>query len=295
MTLRHLRIFVTVCDTGGVTAAARALYMAQPSVSLALQELEGYYGVPFFDRIARRLHLTQAGERFLTYARHILTLYEEMERSVRNLDGAGFLRVGASSTCGSCLMPQLAQAFARQFPQVELRVTVDNSNSLQQRVMENRLDLALVEGVSPWDKLETIPFLTDELVVLCPADDPAAEKGVITLEQLSQARLLLREEGSGTRELIDSVMRVEGCTLHPVWESISTGAILSAVRAGLGLTILPERLAREEVRQGRVRRLAVEGVRFPRNLSVVYHEHKFLSPSAQYLIGLCQKLGQQEL
>ena len=64
MTLRHLRIFVTVCDTGGVTAAARALYMAQPSVSLALQELEGYYGVPFFDRIARRLHLTQAGERF---------------------------------------------------------------------------------------------------------------------------------------------------------------------------------------------------------------------------------------
>ncbi len=294
MTLRHLKIFVAVCDEGGVTAAARALYMAQPSVSLALQELEGYYGVPFFDRIARRLHLTQAGERFLTYARHILSMYEEMEQSVRNWDGAGFLRVGASITCGTCLMPKLAKDFARQFPQVELQVTVDNSNSLQQRVLENRLDLALVEGVSPWEKLKVIPFLNDELVVLCPADDPAAEAGVITLEQLAQAKLLLREEGSGTRELIDSVMRVEGCTLHPVWESISTGAILSAVRAGLGLTILPERLAREEMRQGGVRRLSVKGVRFPRHLSVVHHEHKFLSPSAQYLIELCLKLGRQE-
>lgn len=175
MTLRHLKIFVAVCDEGGVTAAARALYMAQPSVSLALQELEGYYGVPFFDRIARRLHLTQAGERFLTYARHILSMYEEMEQSVRNWDGAGFLRVGASITCGTCLMPKLAKDFARQFPQVELQVTVDNSNSLQQRVLENRLDLALVEGVSPWEKLKVIPFLNDELVVLCPADDPAAE------------------------------------------------------------------------------------------------------------------------
>lgn len=117
---------------------------------------------------------------------------------------------------------------------------------------------------------------------------------MITLEQLAQAKLLLREEGSGTRELIDSVMRVEGCTLHPVWESISTGAILSAVRAGLGLTILPERLAREEMRQGGVRRLSVKGVRFPRHLSLVHHEHKFLSPSAQYLIELCLKLGRQE-
>ncbi len=294
MTLRHLKIFVAVCDEGGVTAAARALYLAQPSVSLALQELEEHYGVPFFDRIARKLHLTQAGERFLSYARHILATYDEMERSVRNWDGAGILRVGASITCGTCLMPQLAKAFMDRFPQVTLQVTVDNSNSLQQRVMENRLDLALVEGVSPWEKLRAIPFLTDELVVLCAAHDPLAQTEMITLEQLSQARLLLREEGSGTRELIDSVMRVAGCTLHPVWESISTGAILSAVRAGLGLTILPERLAQEEINRGRVRCLSVQGVRFPRNLSVVHHDRKFLSPSAQYLIELCQALSGQE-
>lgn len=105
MTLRHLRIFVAVCETGSMTAAASQLFIAQPSISLAVSEMEEYYGVKLFDRISRKLYLTENGRRALQYARHIIDLLDEMEQGVKDLDTVGQLRVGTSITIGTYLLP----------------------------------------------------------------------------------------------------------------------------------------------------------------------------------------------
>ena len=105
MTLRHLRIFVAVCETGSMTAAASQLFIAQPSISLAVSEMEEYYGVKLFDRISRKLYLTENGRRALQYARHIIDLLDEMEQGVKDLDTVGQLRGGTSITIGTYLLP----------------------------------------------------------------------------------------------------------------------------------------------------------------------------------------------
>src|SRR5690554_7400796 len=111
MTLRHLKIFVAVCETGGATAAGEKLYIAQPSISLAISELEDYYGIKLFDRIAKRLHVTEAGKHFLQYARHIVALFEDMEKEVKNFDAIGLIRVGTSITIGNYLLSDYIKQF----------------------------------------------------------------------------------------------------------------------------------------------------------------------------------------
>ena len=105
MTLRHLRIFTAVCETGSMTAASERLFIAQPSISLAISEMEEYYGVKLFDRISRKLYLTDSGRRALQYARHIIDLMDEMEQGMKNADTVGRRRVGTSITIGSYLLP----------------------------------------------------------------------------------------------------------------------------------------------------------------------------------------------
>ena len=160
MTLRHLKIFVAVCDYKTITKASEALYIAQPSVSLAISELEDYYGVRLFDRISRKLYLTEAGERVLGYARHITDLFEEMEQRIKNAEASGTIRVGASITVGTCLLPFYAKKFESAFPHLTLSATVENSDILEKMVLGNKLDLALIEGIPHSDQLIVSPFWT---------------------------------------------------------------------------------------------------------------------------------------
>ena len=120
MTLRHLRIFVAVCETGSMTAASAQMFIAQPSISLAISEMEEYYGVKLFDRISRKLYLTDNGRRALQYARHLIDLFDEMEQGIRDQDAVGQLRVGTSITIGTYLLPQYINRLKQVYPSVRV-------------------------------------------------------------------------------------------------------------------------------------------------------------------------------
>jgi DNA-binding transcriptional LysR family regulator len=127
MTIRHMIIFRTVCENGyNSTKAAEVLQMTQPAVSLAIKELEQYYGVHLFDRIGRRLQITDAGQHFLQYAIHISDLFSDMETGLRDWDSKGVLRIGASITIGSQFLPNYVKAFSELCPELDVRVTVEN-------------------------------------------------------------------------------------------------------------------------------------------------------------------------
>ena len=190
MTLRHLKIFVAVFETGSITAAGEKLYIAQPSISLAISELEAYYGIKLFDRISKRLYITASGKHFLQYATHIVGLFEDMEKEVKNFDAHGVIRVGSSITIGNYLLPNNIKAFKEMHPKMEVRVIIDNSKTIEQHILNNYIDIGLIEGIvhSPYIKSEH--FMEDELVLICSNTHAFANCPEINIDSLKNSEFL---------------------------------------------------------------------------------------------------------
>lgn len=288
MTLRHMLIFRTLCQLDfHSTRTAQALHMTQPAVSLAIKELEQYYGVRLFDRLGRRLQITPAGEQFLRYAVHICALFEDMETGLRNWDHQGTLRVGASITIGSQFLPRYVGAFAQLCPETEVRAVIEPSDRLEQKLLANQLDFALIEGIAHDPNITARAYMEDRLAVVCPADGRWIQGQVLSQELFRQQRFLLREPGSGTREVFDRVVRQAGFSVSPVWESTSTTALVNAVIHGLGIAVLPQRMVQPAVSLGQVVTVEVEGLSFVRSFSIIHHKDKFLTASARQFMALC--------
>ena len=281
MTIRHLRIFVTVCQCGSITAAARQLYIAQPSVSLAIGELERHYKVRLFDRISRRLHITEEGRRLYAYASNIVSLYGEMEDRMSDKALDGRVLTGCTITIGNRILPGLVRRFNQHHPHVGVRAFIGNSDGVERRVLEGDLDIGLIEGVAHQSQLQAEVFLEDQLVLLCGEGHPLWAREEVRPEELMQYDLLLREKGSGTRELFDSAMLTRELVADPKWESVSTHALLEAVAQGLGVSVLPYRLAEPDLASGRLRRVRIADMDLRRKFYIITHKSKYLPEEAQ--------------
>lgn len=297
MTLRHLRIFVTVVENdNNLTKSAKALYTSQPAVSLAIHEMEEYYGVRLFDRLGRRLYLTEAGRQCLVYARRILSLSDDCDESMKSWNSAGVIRVGASSTIGAYLMPAIAAAFHDRRPQTRLFVKTAVSRELEKNLLVNDLDLALVEIPVHESVLRADIFMKDTLAVIAPQQYTAAEHGEaslsergkkggdissMSLEELVRHPFLLREKGSGTRKIFDDALANQGYTVDPVWECGNTETILQAVAQGAGFSVVPRIAAEASLSQGKVICVDVPELELTQNFYIVRHRDKILSPGME--------------
>lgn len=289
MTLRHMRIFQKIYETQSVTRAAEALHMTQPAVTRALQELEKYYGLRLFERLNRRLTVTEAGRRMYDYALHLTETFDTMEKSLRDWERQGVLRVGASVSLGCSLLPQLARTFQEEHPGVEVRVRIANGELLRRDLLENRLDLALLEGEENGADLMLTPFAAGEMALIVPSGHPLARAGGATLAQAAAYPLLLRETGSATRRFLDQLLMSRGLAVQPVWESASTQALLSAVREGLGITLVPWALARQTVLRGEAERCPVTDAELIRRRYVAWHPSKYVTGTMRAFVNLCME------
>ncbi len=289
MTLRHMRIFQKIYETQSVTRAAEALHMTQPAVTRALQELEKYYGLRLFERLNRRLTVTEAGRRMYDYALHLTETFDTMEKSLRDWERQGVLRVGASVSLGCSLLPQLARTFQEEHPGVEVRVRIANGELLRRDLLENRLDLALLEGEENGADLMLTPFAAGEMALIVPPGHPLARAGGATLAQAAAYPLLLRETGSATRRFLDQLLMSRGLAVQPVWESASTQALLSAVREGLGITLVPWALARQTVLRGEAERCPVTDAELIRRRYVAWHPSKYVTGTMRAFVNLCME------
>lgn len=283
MTLRHLEIFVAVCTSGGVGAAARSLSISQPSVSQAVRDLEEHFGVRLFDRISRRMDLTYEGERLLGYARGVLDGMEELERGMTDGAGALKLRIASSITTGTCYLPDAVRSFTQAFPQAEVSVRIEDSESVERAVLANEADIGLIEGLVHHGEIEAVPFAQDELAIVAGPGDATS---VGCVEDLGRLPLILRERGSGVRELFDAALRERGVAVRPVWESVSTEAIKAAVGRGLGISVLPERLVCRELAEGELVRIKVPDLVLHRDLLLIRHRRKALSEAVRAFSNL---------
>lgn len=290
MTLRHLKIFVAVCTYGSITKAAAALHIAQPSVSLAITEIEQYYNIHLFDRISRKLYITQDGEQFLKYANQITSMFEEMELNIHEWKDQEQLHLGSSITIANSMLCECLSQYKKQYPKRKVQVTIENSSNLEQMVLDNEIDIALMEGVPMHVQLQKEPFFQDELVVLCANQNPLITKENIHFHDIITEPFLLREKGSGTRDILDSIMQVHNILLHPIWESASTQALVKGVMHNFGLSILPYQMVKEELQQGKLSRLYIQDVSFERDYYIISHMHKYPNASMKDFITCCKKI-----
>ena len=291
MTLRHLHIFVAVCEEDSITKAAEKLRFAQPAVSLAVKELEEYYDVKLFDRISKRLYLTDAGRKLLEYAAHIVSLFSEMEDNIRQWERSGKLRIGASITIGTHLMPQYVRAFGKTHPESSVEVLISSSEQIEKKILQSELDFALIEGIVHSSSIIDQPFMKDKLAAICAPSCALCKQRTVTIQQLLSQPLLLRESGSGTRELFDHLVASYEQAYTPAWESTSTVALINAVKNGLGVSVLPYMLVVEELKKGSVVELEMENVQLDRGFHIIYHKNKFLTGPAKEFMEMCRNFG----
>lgn len=240
LNLHLVRIFLTVVEQGSFTRAAGVLNISQSAASRDVQELERQLGLALVERRSRGVVPTEAGEHLTTYARRIFALERLAEDTLSELRGLqqGKLAIGASSTIGIYMLPPLLGAYRRRYPGIELFLDIGNTQQIAEHLLEHRLDVAYVEGPVELAGLELAPWHEDELVVIAAPDHPLAWRPQIAAHDLSAAPFVLREAGSGTREVMEQALAERGITVAVVMELGSTEAVKQAVAAGLGISIV---------------------------------------------------------
>jgi DNA-binding transcriptional LysR family regulator len=293
MTLRHIQIFIAVCDTGSTVKASQSLNLAQPSISLSIKEIEQNYGIKLFDRISRKLVLTEAGANFLVYAREINNNFISLETQIKDYDKTKKLSIGSSITIGIFILPILIKQFKEQYPETELNVVIKDSVSIAAMVVENKLDFGFIESnnsLGLYQKMITsTPFFEDKLVLAVSTDNPLSIYDTISLQQLNDQQLILRERDSAGRNLIDKVLASSNIKLPTIWESVSNSAIIAMVSENLGVTILPNGVISNHISKSRVKQIIINDVDFDRTYSIIHHKNKYLTHGAKDLITLAEK------
>lgn len=216
MTLRHMKIFVTVFQQGSITGAARELHLAQPSVSLVIKELENYYGLRLFERIGRHISPTEGSKEFYNYAIHIVSLFQEMEKKMKNWDAVGSIRIGTSITIGTHILPALTRRFQRKYPELRLEAFISKSSDIEQHLLNNSIDIGLIETQPEHPELTFTPFMEDTMCAIVPCHHPLAGQAEISLPQLAEYPFLMREHGSAGREILDAAFALKQISVRPV-------------------------------------------------------------------------------
>ena len=287
MTFRHLKIFLTVSDLGSMTAAAKTLFIAQPTVSQAISELEDYYGIKLFDRLSKRLFITEKGTQLLSYARHIIALANEMEQVMKNPDKSGMIKVGATLTIGTYLLPKLVNEFAKHYPLLKVKATTKNTQDIEMLILQNAIDFAVVEGVVHTPDIIATPFMDDQLLLVCGRSHPLYKVKNIAPVELSNLQFIVREQGSGTRELFDNMMATQEIQWQLAWECNGSDVLKSAAISGIGVAVISQRLVEDELKTGDLFSIKIDGINLKRKFSVIYHKNKYLTPTMKAFIALC--------
>ncbi|AXN41413.1 LysR substrate-binding domain-containing protein [Peribacillus butanolivorans] len=279
MKLENLRMFCLVVDEGSISQAARLSYLSQPAVTRQIHQLENFYSTLLFDREEGRLRVTEAGKLLYPFAKAIVNDFNHSKEVIQQSTGAynTNLIVGASLTIGEYLLPSLLGKFKKQQPEVKVTLTIKNTPRVLEDLSNDVIDLALVEGLVENTDFIVEKFADDELILVCPSDHPWKDRKEIQVEELGNERMIWRESISGTRLIVENMLREHGVLekIESYMEIGSTQAIKSAVESGLGISILPRLTVARELDQGFLREVGISRIDITRNLWLVRKNKRF--------------------
>jgi DNA-binding transcriptional LysR family regulator len=291
MKLRQLEVFLAVAREGNFTRAARVLQLAQPTLSEHIRELERELARPLFVRRRRHTTLTEAGRIFEPHARAAVRTVAEGVQAVVELDGlvCGALLIGAGTTPGIYVVPEVLAEFRKQYPGVEVTLRIANSRVIEEQVRANQLDLGVVggHGLAPGERC-LAAGLGDELVLVVGPRHPWARRRDLAPARLAEERVLIREPGSATRDVMERALQRAGASLPKTMELDHTEAIKQAVMAGLGVAFVSIHAVRGELASKRLVALRLRGIRIRRHFHVIHNDARALSASARAFTQLLE-------
>ncbi|WP_035299695.1 LysR family transcriptional regulator [Brevibacillus thermoruber] len=269
--LEAFKLFVTVYEQKSFSRAAALLHLSQPGVSVHVQHIEAELGAKLFHRTPKQVKPTQAGELFYRKAKQILSLYQEAQQEIQQLQGtvSGRLKIGASFTIGEYLLPKLLAEYAARYPSVSAEVTIANTEQINQAVRANELDVGLVEGDVPPSDLHVEPFYKDELVLVAAVDHPLTRLKSVSVDHLHDQVWIFRESGSGTRAYSDRLIRQWELRVAHSYVFSSSQGVKEAVAAGLGIALLSRLIVGKELASGELAVIPMAKQRFSRDFCVL--------------------------
>jgi DNA-binding transcriptional LysR family regulator len=287
-TLRQLEVFLEIARGESVSRAAAALAMSQSAASGSLADLERQFEVRLFDRIGKRLQLSQLGRSVRAQAEAMLDQARAFEEALANQQSVGRLRIGATLTIGNYLAVPLMARFMGENRGAALTLAVANTETIARQVVNFELDVGLIEGEIEHGDLEVTPWRPDQLVVFCAAAHPYAKKRALDDDDLRRAAWIVREPGSGTRQAFDRAMRGLLPELNIALALQHTEAIKGAVAAGLGLGCLSRIVLEHELKSGALAVCRVPHRDFRRQFFFLLHKQKYRSAGIQRWLELCR-------
>jgi DNA-binding transcriptional LysR family regulator len=285
--LRQLEVFLATAHFENVTRAAESLAMSQSAASGSLRDLEDQFDVKLFDRIGKRLQLSELGTQLRPQAEHLLEQAVDFEQALAGNSVLGRLKIGATLTIGNYLAVGMIAEFRRLHPGAEVALTVANTEKIVEQVKNFELDLGLIEGEIQHAELESQHWREDELQVFAAPGHPLSDCGPLQDEQLLSLPWIVREPGSGTRQTFNRAMRGILSNLDITMELQHTEAIKRAVEAGLGVGCLSKISLVEAFARGSLVPLEVPGRDFSRQFNIISHRKKFHSAGLKQWIKLC--------
>lgn len=278
VTLHQLKVFEAAARHGSFTRAAEELYLTQPTVSIQVKQLTKAVGLPLFEQVGKRLYLTDAGQELYQAAKEIFERISQMEMTVADLKGMkqGRLRLAVITTA-KYFIPRLLGPFCQRYPGVNVSLQVTNHEGLLERMGSNQDDLYILSRPPLGEELEVKPFLDNPLVVVAPSHHPLAQEPIVSLERLAQEPFILREQGSGTREVAQQLFKDQNLEMQVKLDLGSNEAIKQAIIGGLGLSVLSYHTLTSVGATKELTVLNVEGFPIHRQWHVVYPKGKQLS------------------
>ena len=293
MTIRHLKVFISVCETGNMTKTAKELHIAQPAVSYTIKELENYASAKLFERINQRLIITDFARELLPKAKEAVASFEEFEAMTMKRGKNTAVKIGASITIGRTIIPKLISDIKTLFPDISPFVSINSVSKISEEVQSGKLDFALIEGKPNSTSLQATELSGDKLIAVCRNDFNAPKK--CSVKELASFPLLLREVGGVSRELMDNLFAEKKLTLQPFIESSSNDALLSAARSGLGIVILPSVLLENLLESGEFKEIEISDASLERKYYLIKNKTKEFSRPVEKIYEIFAKENENSI
>jgi DNA-binding transcriptional LysR family regulator len=277
-----VKVFCAVAEMKSFVKAARLMRLTQPAISLQIQSLENTLGTKLFDRSGGVIIPTKPGEIFYKYAKEINSLYNSSEKELDKFTAPykGIVNVGASSTIGNYVLPAVLSEFKKKFPMIKINLFIGNTKSVVDNLYEGNIEMALVESRVKRQRLTAEKFFSDEMVLIFSPLHPWASKSAVSVFDVVKEPFILREEGSATKQLIETFFMKNGIQLQHIKTPFIMGSIesiIGSVEEGLGISIVSEWAARKERIRGRLKTAQFKEDKLTRDFSILYSKSKAFS------------------
>lgn len=285
MEVRQYRIFKEVAETGSFTKAAANLYITQSAVSHAVRDLEERAGTVLFDRLSKSISITESGRLLLEEVTPILAACNALDSRIGSLEKKAPVHLVSSITIAAFYLPGILRSFEASWPGLPVTVEVVPAAAAVEVLRCGKADFALIEGAVPQGPFVCEAFDSYKMHILCAPGYLPVDK-MLSMEEFCGERLLLREKGSAIRDTLDSTLYLAGYTAYPSWTSVNSTALIKAAEAGLGLTVLPDLLVGNELREERLLTVQAEGLELKNELLVIRHREKHMTAPLRSLLEL---------